>query len=1225
MDRANSGNPRDAGGSGPPTGAIFSALMKLRKPTFASSTATRVLRNSSPTRAPLVAAAAAARSEPLRLRRTADSGGASVDVPPSPAGAEVLVPPAPDPLPAAPHDDKSALSAEKTSSSLGGIRRLGAASSAGVSGQPIATHSTFDAHDLPILPTALIRPDVAFHHVLPRTFVTDYFQGLLDKHFAATHVAVASHETHGRGTPRGELDEVADDMLLSLRELKARGLFRPSVFLRNERFQAMKEALPCDLARNPCAWPDWREAWEGVVSDFTKVAVNVRGLRSTSLRRYLAVGRASVVDLVTGVLVHEWASCDAARMFLDIGQRLWSSLFEFRIDGVSCPVSAGFNVQGDYVTVTLLPPVQCDVAPFKVASLGDVWSASFPALADPLQIAIRRLCHALGTDEPPPLHYGADARYYVIQQGAIAAAVQRVGAALFAFPLRAAGSPMSPPVLHRARRHFMRGLQLRSKSVSTSPEVPFDRQAYASRLIDAYQRGKPAMEAARAALVESSLAFSILLDTHDENWTMIEDPYLESGLPTTPPNDPPSYLRTRLLRRVALDLLVGMVRRQAPSGAADGDEVAEVVEATSPGGEDAEDGAPPFATLTVDFIVRRRIIPTACHHHGVNLCFLYELAETLSTLPLPPPFAAAASMVVELRRLFIEACTVEMASRTVKSLARLDMKYGAGAAFTVMEPERRVMVPNRIAELLVDGDCFFWDRIFTPHLRWKFHTPESFAVPRGSIPMSLLLREMVMALGLEFEDTGHRFSHFCACASIAAAVFRPSALGQLAYEKRWAEIELEVPRMWVQLSKMPAGHPLKHSMMLRAATDTILTRASDLCGIAIGSIDQEVAHHHEGTVPHCEMMAMQVELELFASKSDRSAAAAVVTQLLRIAPCTGDGDPNAQIVGAKLLALGMHTKDLQLTSTACQVMHRAAHALAPLFSTTMNVAMNVSTGLMKHETSAAAVAVYFDVAMSHATLLRSLRSPTGSERAADRVLALPMLIAATATLVDASAPTAAVLGEAAVGALAFVAKVRSLVVEAAGPTSVAAAMVTYHLAAVALRCAVNPPDAPSGSPPLPAALVAAEWVGRLVACVRQTASRHQAALARGARMLRVLRKVASVLLAANSITVSAGVALNDHCAAMDRSMTKKSIEDRAQTAASRTSGGSSTAASPEPPAAVVPPPPPTASVPMPEAPPPARRVAVSVPSEPAAKASSALKPASAGPFKFTAALDIASL
>ena len=892
--------------------------------------------------------------------------------------------------------------------------------------------------------------NVAFFHTLSRNVMAGYFETLQQAKDALSprsqHGSPKAAHAKSRAFLGGtECAEVCSDILASLRHLAQLQYFHPAIFVRNERFQSLKDAPCSEISRGTVFWDEWRSAWESFVSDFVKDAVNHRVIAEADRSRYVHMGNGSVLDMMTGVLVHEWQSADAAKAFLDIWQRTWAAVFEFRIDGVTCPVSAGFNVQGDYVTVTCLPPVDATRAPLTV-DVGSAWTDSFPTNGSAITVAARRLCHALGCETAPPFYYGVDGRYYILTtdfqySGQLSFGTSRV---------------------QRPRNELLRAM--RTWPYRQEPAVP--------------------IKTTPTAKAENLERYAAADDTSRQ---LLEDPFAEQDLDSGDRAhlDPLVFVRKVALRRVCIDLLVQGAKMEMNGQ----------------------------GTVRKEFIVRHRVLPATCHAHGVNMCFLYELWDTLKQMILPSQYEINDLLVETLRDEYLEAIRVEMASRTVKDLAKLDMAFGAGAGLTVTEGARRVMVPNRIAQLLVDGDAHFWDNVVMPHLRLKFACPPVMHIAKGSVPMPLLLRQMVMALGCELDGDGRRFSHFCPCAGTKAAVFRPSALGQLAYEKRWAEIELEVPRMWVQLSKMPAGHPLKHSMMLRAATDTILTRASDLCGIAIGSIDQEVAHHHEGTVPHCEMMAMQVELELFASKSDRSAAAAVVTQLLRIAPCTGDGDPNAQIVGAKLLALGMHTKDLQLTSTACQVMHRAAHALAPLFSTTMNVAMNVSTGLMKHETSAASAATYFDAATAHATLM--------GDRSVGHLARF--LIGVTSSVVDAEPMAVATRLP---GCLAFAQLSYKTLKDVMGPETAPSCMAAYHLAFIALAHK----QATGGAlPTIDKQLI---WMYKALECVRTTPAERQLGLARGPKLVDLLRRVATTL--GTTGDKASAALLTDHCLVMER-------------------------------------------------------------------------------------------
>jgi hypothetical protein len=68
----------------------------------------------------------------------------------------------------------------------------------------------------------------------------------------------------------------------------------------------------------------------------------------------------SKVCLQDGVMVRLWLDPRSARNFVHLWSRVWQTLFEHRIVGIYCPFTAMFCIQGEYITVTALPPVRME-------------------------------------------------------------------------------------------------------------------------------------------------------------------------------------------------------------------------------------------------------------------------------------------------------------------------------------------------------------------------------------------------------------------------------------------------------------------------------------------------------------------------------------------------------------------------------------------------------------------------------------------------------------------------------------------------------------------------------------------------------------------------------------------------------------------------------------------------------------------------------------------------
>ena len=70
-----------------------------------------------------------------------------------------------------------------------------------------------------------------------------------------------------------------------------------------------------------------------------------------------SIVQSSKLIISRGVMVHVWRDPRSARNFVNLWSRVWQAIFEHRIVGIHCPFSAMFCIQGEYVSVTALPPV----------------------------------------------------------------------------------------------------------------------------------------------------------------------------------------------------------------------------------------------------------------------------------------------------------------------------------------------------------------------------------------------------------------------------------------------------------------------------------------------------------------------------------------------------------------------------------------------------------------------------------------------------------------------------------------------------------------------------------------------------------------------------------------------------------------------------------------------------------------------------------------------------
>ena len=143
-------------------------------------------------------------------------------------------------------------------------------------------------------------------------------------------------------------------------------------------------------------------------SPSTSSPPSTSGIDTASLD-FVTVGNSRLV-VDEAIMVHVWTNPRSARNFVNLWSRVWQAIFEHRIVGIHCPFSAMFCIQGEYVSVTALPPLQlmnqtCSYYPSLDCANDGLLSYSAARLARAL---------LLPTDVPFPLINAKDGHFYLV-------------------------------------------------------------------------------------------------------------------------------------------------------------------------------------------------------------------------------------------------------------------------------------------------------------------------------------------------------------------------------------------------------------------------------------------------------------------------------------------------------------------------------------------------------------------------------------------------------------------------------------------------------------------------------------------------------------------------------------------------------------------------------------------------------------------------------------------
>ena len=125
---------------------------------------------------------------------------------------------------------------------------------------------------------------------------------------------------------------------------------------------------------------------------------------------FTTIGPGSWLYHKRGVLLHQWTSAAAAKLFMKGWQRVWELLFDHRIEGIHAPVTSCYSIEGCTVTATALPPLVDGQKQPISAPDEDTVGPIMNLLAKEL-IAVLGL---EGIQDTITLHFAADGGFYLM-------------------------------------------------------------------------------------------------------------------------------------------------------------------------------------------------------------------------------------------------------------------------------------------------------------------------------------------------------------------------------------------------------------------------------------------------------------------------------------------------------------------------------------------------------------------------------------------------------------------------------------------------------------------------------------------------------------------------------------------------------------------------------------------------------------------------------------------
>ena len=181
--------------------------------------------------------------------------------------------------------------------------------------------------------------------------------------------------------------------------------------------------MPCQAYREQASWNQRQQTMREFLTGprmQTGIAIldAVRDRRAGPVDGFyrLKEDPRSYLHPVDGLFVHVWHDAGEGRRFISCAQKLWQTIFEHRIRGVACPISAIMQAKGTCITFTLLPPLADTSA---VDSSGEGPNAAreigglLAQLVGTTFEASRNAGTSVGQLSNAHMYAGTDGRYYL--------------------------------------------------------------------------------------------------------------------------------------------------------------------------------------------------------------------------------------------------------------------------------------------------------------------------------------------------------------------------------------------------------------------------------------------------------------------------------------------------------------------------------------------------------------------------------------------------------------------------------------------------------------------------------------------------------------------------------------------------------------------------------------------------------------------------------------------
>jgi hypothetical protein len=273
-------------------------------------------------------------------------------------------------------------------------------------------------------------------------------------------------------------------------------------------------------------------------------------------------------------------------------------------------------------------------------------------------------------------------------------------------------------------------------------------------------------------------------------------------------------------------------------------------------------------------LIRDGFLPMMLHDHGVNIAYMYHVYEYCirqaaqrSNLdqddpddgrPSPrkarrPKSANPQQEMMEFFQLLARTAQMEMLSRAVKHLLRLDCMCGFATADMKTSTVVRVDMVNRVARMCASRDMDFLLGHVLPMMREKFRCPDSFMVNWEVIPIGSLLKVISVTSGCEYGVTEGRFHAFAPFASKKFSLMAPLVVIDAMISNDEQRVHAEIGKLWSDANKVLSKAPnVDQQALLQTTPNNLLIYSHTHVAFLVRALAFSIiSNSHKGMVaPH---------------------------------------------------------------------------------------------------------------------------------------------------------------------------------------------------------------------------------------------------------------------------------------------------------------------------------------------------------------------------------------